>query len=40
MTLTTPDGKTERTFRFGGDDERVRAFATVAGLHMVRTGVT
>jgi hypothetical protein len=23
-------------FDFGGDDERVRSFATIAGLHLIR----
>jgi nicotinamide-nucleotide amidase len=36
MTVTTPDGETGRVFDFGGDDERVRSFATIAGLHLVR----
>jgi nicotinamide-nucleotide amidase len=36
MTVTTPDGETDRVFDFGGDDERVRSFATIAGLHLIR----
>jgi len=36
MTVTTPAGVTTRVFDFGGDDERVRSFATIAGLHLVR----
>jgi nicotinamide-nucleotide amidase len=36
MTVETPAGVTSRVFDFGGDDERVRSFASIAGLHMVR----
>ncbi|HJQ91778.1 MAG TPA: CinA family nicotinamide mononucleotide deamidase-related protein [Acidimicrobiia bacterium] len=36
MEVTTPAGVTTRAFDFGGDDERVRSFATIAGLHLVR----
>jgi hypothetical protein len=36
MTVTTPDRETSRAFEFGGDDERVRSFATIAGLHLIR----
>lgn len=36
MTVRTPETVSKRVFEFGGDDERVRAFATVAGLHLVR----
>ena len=36
MKVTTPDGETGRVFDFGGDDERVRSFATIAGLHLIR----
>ena len=36
MTVTTPDRSDARVFEFGGDDERVRSFATIAGLHVVR----
>ena len=36
MTVTTPLATTERIFEFGGDDERVRSFATIAGLHLIR----
>ena len=39
MTVTTPDRVTTRVFDFGGDDERVRSFATSAGLHLIRTAV-
>ncbi|MGH8951369.1 MAG: CinA family nicotinamide mononucleotide deamidase-related protein [Acidimicrobiia bacterium] len=36
MTVTTPRGVTSRVFDFGGDEERVRSFATIAGLHLLR----
>jgi len=36
MNVTTPHGETTRVFDFGGDDERVRSFATIAGLHLIR----
>ncbi|HSJ84613.1 MAG TPA: CinA family nicotinamide mononucleotide deamidase-related protein [Acidimicrobiia bacterium] len=36
MRVATPDGETGRVFDFGGDDERVRSFATIAGLHLIR----
>ena len=36
MIVTTPDGGTSRVFDFGGDEERVRSFATIAGLHLLR----
>ena len=36
MTVITPAGVTTRIFDFGGDDERVRSFATIAGLHLIR----
>jgi nicotinamide-nucleotide amidase len=36
MKVTTPIGATTRVFDFGGDDERVRSFATIAGLHLIR----
>jgi nicotinamide-nucleotide amidase len=39
MTVTTPDWATTRVFDLGGDDERVRSFATIAGLHLIRTAV-
>jgi nicotinamide-nucleotide amidase len=39
MTVTTPAGKTHRKFEFGGDDERLRSFATIAGLHLLRTAL-
>jgi len=37
MTVTTPLGVNARTFELGGDDERLRSFATLAGLHLLRT---
>ncbi len=36
ITVVTPERADSRVFDFGGDDERVRTFATIAGLHMVR----
>ena len=39
MTVTTPVRVTERVFEFGGDDERVRSFATIAGLHLIRIAI-
>lgn len=39
MTVTTPVRATERVFEFGGDDERVRSFATIAGLHLIRIAI-
>jgi nicotinamide-nucleotide amidase len=39
MTVTTPEQATTRVFEFGGDDERLRSFATIAGLHMIRIAV-
>ncbi|HYJ25151.1 MAG TPA: CinA family nicotinamide mononucleotide deamidase-related protein [Acidimicrobiia bacterium] len=36
MELTTPAGETTRVFDLGGDDERVRSFATIAALHVIR----
>ncbi len=36
MSVTTPEATLTRIFEFGGDDERVRSFATIAGLHMIR----
>jgi nicotinamide-nucleotide amidase len=36
MRVTTPLGDSSRVFDFGGDDERVRSFATIAGLHQIR----
>lgn len=36
MTVTTPEETASRVFEFGGDDERVRTFATIAGLHLIR----
>ncbi|NIW76801.1 MAG: hypothetical protein GWN08_16370, partial [Gemmatimonadetes bacterium] len=39
MRVTTPSGETTRTFEFGGDDERLRSFATIAGLHLLRTAL-
>ena len=39
MEVTTPAGATTRVFDFGGDDERVRSFATIAALHVIRLAV-
>lgn len=39
MAVTTPRGRQSRVFDFGGDDERLRAFAVIAGLHMLRTAL-
>ena len=39
MTVTTPDRAKTRVFDLGGDDERVRSFATIAGLHLIRTAL-
>jgi nicotinamide-nucleotide amidase len=39
MTVTTPRGRHTQVFDFGGDDERLRAFAVVAGLHMLRSAL-
>lgn len=36
MTVLTPREETTRVFDFGGDDERVRSFATIAALHLLR----
>jgi len=36
MTVHTPSTTRERGFDFGGDDERVRTFAALAGLHFLR----
>jgi hypothetical protein len=36
MRVTTPLGDSSRVFDFGGDDERVRSFATIAALHLIR----
>jgi len=36
MTIMTPTGDSTRVFDFGGDDERVRSFATIAALHLIR----
>lgn len=36
ITVVTPAGEVRQVFHFGGDDEKVRAFATIAGLHMIR----
>jgi len=40
ITVMTPLGHHTRVFDFGGDDERLRAFATIAGLHMLRTSLS
>jgi nicotinamide-nucleotide amidase len=39
MTVVTPIRERTRVFDFGGDDERVRSFATIAGLHLIRLAV-
>ncbi len=39
ITVTTPHTRHRRVFDFGGDDERIRAFAVSAGLHMVRNAL-
>jgi hypothetical protein len=39
MTVITPHGRQTRVFDFGGDDERLRAFAVIAALHMLRTAL-
>jgi hypothetical protein len=36
MKVTTPGGEMSRVFDFGGDEERVRSFATIAALHLIR----
>jgi nicotinamide mononucleotide (NMN) deamidase PncC len=36
ITVSTPSRTVSRTFHLGGDDERVRSFATIAGLHVIR----
>ena len=36
MTVMTPAAEATRIFDFGGDDERVRSFATIAALHLIR----
>jgi len=40
ITVTTPEVTLSRVFEFGGDDERVRSFATIAGLHQLRIAIT
>ncbi len=37
MTVTTPQASMSHTFDFGGNDERLRSFASLAGLHVLRT---
>lgn len=39
MTVHTPTGAVTRVSTFGGDDERVGAFAAVAGLHLLRSAL-
>ena len=39
ITVTTPKGSSARVFEFGGDDERLRSFAAIAGLHMLRAAL-
>ena len=36
LTVMTPAAEATRIFDFGGDDERVRSFATIAALHLIR----
>ena len=36
VKVTTPEQVVRRVFDLGGDDERVRTFATIAGLHLIR----
>jgi 3,4-dihydroxy-2-butanone 4-phosphate synthase len=36
ISVSTPTGGVSRQFAFGGDDETVREFAAVAGLHVLR----
>jgi nicotinamide mononucleotide (NMN) deamidase PncC len=36
IEVTTPNQVITRVFHLAGDDERVRAFATIAGLHQIR----
>lgn len=40
FAVATPEDVRTRTMRFPGDRERVRAYATTAGLHLIRLGVT
>jgi hypothetical protein len=37
---TTPSTEIGRVFSFGGNDERLRAIATIAGLHMIRLAIS
>lgn len=39
MTVTTPLTQVSRSFDFGGDDERLRSFATIAALHLLRVAL-
>jgi nicotinamide-nucleotide amidase len=39
ISLATPAGGFARTFAFGGDDETIREFAAVAGLHVLRLAI-
>jgi nicotinamide-nucleotide amidase len=39
ITVTTPRGSSVRGFEFGGDDERLRSFAAIAGLHVLRAAL-
>lgn len=39
VSVRTPNGEMSRVFDLGGDDERLRAFATMAALHMIRLGL-
>lgn len=37
--VETPERTVERNLQFGGSDERVRSFATLAGLHLIRVAL-
>lgn len=39
ISVATPLGGRSRTFAFGGDDETVREFAAIAGLHLLRLAI-
>jgi nicotinamide-nucleotide amidase len=39
LAVRTPEGTSTRTLRLPGDRERVRAYATTAGLHLMRTAL-
>lgn len=40
MRVLTPEGESSRVFDFGGDDERVRSFAAIAALHLLRLSLS